>query len=417
MVDFAKRSTSYHLRVSKEVEVLDASESEGVTDGIIEDEDDEDDNAPSHGGSGTEIAKRWTRIIRCAVGMAQTADGLTWVEGTKKWKVEGALSAKVQMWKESERRKDIRRLGTRWTDDAMDVDEDGIVADSSDSNEDAQDLPEVKALKSLIQSAGRDASPLTSRKRLHPSRRGVPALATLPIVPGYTVLVVDTNILLSSLSMLASDRESPLDNHCAPPCHHGARWPSANTSQLGEAAKAAMQYLTTHLRSHSTSLKVQTSEGNYLTSLNIRTEQVDFRDEASWERNMDDLILWKFQMWMERLEREVEYKRRLGTRWTDGAVDVDEDGVVADSSDSDEDAQHLPEAKTLKARRRSKSRARKRRGISTDDHVTSAIVPVLDRWPYPAGARREPVGQHYRRESSGLSMLFERRRSRTQPER
>ncbi|KAF7964541.1 hypothetical protein HWV62_5931, partial [Athelia sp. TMB] len=36
---------------SKEVEVLDASESEEVTDGIIEDEDDEDDNAPSHGGS------------------------------------------------------------------------------------------------------------------------------------------------------------------------------------------------------------------------------------------------------------------------------------------------------------------------------------------------------------------------------
>ncbi|KAF7969634.1 hypothetical protein HWV62_26765 [Athelia sp. TMB] len=90
------------------------------------------------------------------------------------------------------------------------------------------------------------------------------------------------------------------------------------------------------------------------------TEQVDFRDEASWERNMDDLILWKFHMWMERLEREVEYKRRLGTRWMDGVVDVNEDGVIADSSDSNEDAQHLPEAKTLKARRRSTSRARKR---------------------------------------------------------
>ncbi|KAF7969633.1 hypothetical protein HWV62_26763 [Athelia sp. TMB] len=179
-----------------------------VTDGIIEDKDDEDDNAPSHGSSGTEIAKRWTRIIRCAVGMAQTANSLTWVEGTKKWRVKGALSAKVQMWKESERRKDIRRLGTRWMDDAMDVDEDGIVANSPDSYEDVQDLPEVKALKSLIQSAGRDASPLTSRKRPHPSRRGVPALATLPIVPEYTVLVVDTNILLSSLSMLASVIES-----------------------------------------------------------------------------------------------------------------------------------------------------------------------------------------------------------------
>ncbi|KAF7969179.1 hypothetical protein HWV62_28007 [Athelia sp. TMB] len=85
---------------SKEVEVLDASESEGVTDGTIADEDDEDDNAPSHGGSGTEIAKRWTRIIRCAVGMARTVGGLTWVEGTKEWRVESVLSAKVQMRKE-----------------------------------------------------------------------------------------------------------------------------------------------------------------------------------------------------------------------------------------------------------------------------------------------------------------------------
>ena len=80
--------------------------------------------------------------------------------------------------------------------------------------------------------------------------------------------VIDTNILLSSLSVLASIIEKVL-------------W----------TVVAAMSYISSHIRTHSASLKVQTSKGNYLSSLNIRTEQVDFQDEASWERNMDDLIL------------------------------------------------------------------------------------------------------------------------------
>jgi hypothetical protein len=78
---------------------------------------------------------------------------------------------------------------------------------------------------------------------------------------------------------------------------------SANPSQLGEAAQAAMAYLQSHIRSHSTSLKVQTSKGNYLTSLNVRAEQVDFADGTS-ERNMDDLILkaaiWQDEHWVDR---------------------------------------------------------------------------------------------------------------------
>ena len=73
--------------------------------------------------------------------MAQTIDGLTWIEGTKKGRVEGVLSKKAQMWKEEEKlerdTEDRRRLGTGWTDDAMDIDEDGVVANSSDSDKDA----------------------------------------------------------------------------------------------------------------------------------------------------------------------------------------------------------------------------------------------------------------------------------------
>ena len=79
---------------------------------------------------------------------------------------------------------------------------------------------------------------------------------------------------------------------------------ATNLSQLGEAAQAALLYMTSHTRSHSASLKVQTSRGNYLTTLSVRSEQVDFDDGSSRERNMDDLILkaaiWQDEHWVDR---------------------------------------------------------------------------------------------------------------------
>ena len=42
-----------------------------------------------------------------------------------------------------------------------------------------------------------------------------------------------------------------------------------------------MIYISSHFKSHSITLKVQTSKGNYLSSLRILTEQVVFQDKAS----------------------------------------------------------------------------------------------------------------------------------------
>lgn len=110
--------------------------------------------------------------------------------------------------------------------------------------------------------------------------------------PGYTVVVVDTNILLSSLSVIASLVESLEWTVVVPlPVIMELDGLASDASVLGEAAMAASQYIVSHLRTHSTSLKIQTSKGNYLANLNVRTEQVDLRDNQSWERNMDDLIL------------------------------------------------------------------------------------------------------------------------------
>ena len=79
---------------------------------------------------------------------------------------------------------------------------------------------------------------------------------------------------------------------------------ASNPTALGEAAKAAIEFVVSHVRSHSDALKVQTSRGNYLSSLSVRTEQVDFDDPDSWERSMDDLILkaaiWQDDHWVDR---------------------------------------------------------------------------------------------------------------------
>jgi protein SMG6 len=126
------------------------------------------------------------------------------------------------------------------------------------------------------------------------------------MVAGYTVLVVDTNILLSSLPRFTELVEA-------------RRWTivvplaviteldglSVNKNDLGESAAAAVEFITRQIRTHSISLKVQTSKGNYLSNLAVRSEELNFEvDGTSWERSMDDLILraaiWQDEHWVDR---------------------------------------------------------------------------------------------------------------------
>jgi hypothetical protein len=72
-------------------------------DGIIEDEDAEEETPAFIGSFGGETGERWTRVVRCAIGIAQTVDGFRWVQGTRDWRIEGALEHKVQRWKEEAR--------------------------------------------------------------------------------------------------------------------------------------------------------------------------------------------------------------------------------------------------------------------------------------------------------------------------
>ncbi|KAF9483772.1 hypothetical protein BDN70DRAFT_904058 [Pholiota conissans] len=301
-----------------ELEVLSAVEGGALTDGTIEDDDGDDERkaASGSGAGASDLVRRWVRIARCAVNIAGVVEGLEWTEGTRDWSVEGALAEKVGRWREEERvereEEEARRMGRRWVDDAMDVDEEDVASvseESEDDNEnDSAEIKELKArrryLRSLLQSSKRTTSPQRSRRPRAP-RSADASRPALHIVPGYTVLVVDTNILLSSLSMVSSLIESLRWTVVVPlPVIMELDGLATNTAtQLGEAAAAAMQYLSSHIRPHALSLKVQTSKGNYLTSLTVRTEEVDFAG-GNAEKTMDDLILksaiWQDDHWFDR---------------------------------------------------------------------------------------------------------------------
>ena len=85
-----------------EVEILDMEEGSQLTDGIIEDEDDEEDGYSHRESLCGETSKRWSRLVRCAVSLSTVVDGLTWLEGTCEWRVEGVLEAKVMHWLEED---------------------------------------------------------------------------------------------------------------------------------------------------------------------------------------------------------------------------------------------------------------------------------------------------------------------------
>jgi len=65
-----------------------------------------------------------------------------------------------------------------------------------------------------------------------------------------------------------------------------------------------MKFVASHVRSHSNTLKMQTSQGSYLSSFSVCAEQVNFDDPNSWKRSMDNLILkvvvWQDDNWVNR---------------------------------------------------------------------------------------------------------------------
>ncbi|KAH9028113.1 hypothetical protein EDB85DRAFT_2074672 [Lactarius pseudohatsudake] len=302
-----------------EMEMLDACDAESV-DGTWEDDDDNNEKA----SRATRATLAWRRTVWASTRIAKIVPGFVW-DGKRSWWVDGMLAEKAHVWEEEdrqareedERRKQGRRSVDVEGDELMDVEDDTTDnLSESGSEDDDEDPEEIKALKArrrylrgLLQPST-SMSPVSTNSRPRRSRppyaaaRNVAVRPGLQLVSGYTVLVLDTNILLSSLAMVSNLVESLCWTVVVPlPAIMELDGLASNPTPLGEAAKAAIAFVVGHVRSHADSLKVQTSRGNYLSSLTVRSELVDF-DTDSWEHEhwVDRSSLLKVEQSNERIK-------------------------------------------------------------------------------------------------------------------
>ncbi|KZV65821.1 hypothetical protein PENSPDRAFT_655393 [Peniophora sp. CONT] len=301
--------------VAREMEVLDEREGAELEndEGRVEEEGEEEEEELG--------ARRWARAVWAGARLARLVPGFAW-RGGKEWAVEGVLREKVVAWGEEERREreeeEMRRSRVRGAD-SMEVDDDEAVEEDSEDDEGATE--EVRALKARRRYLRSLLRPSAAPSRPSPRRQARNKMPGLRLSPGYTTLVLDTNVLLAAPERVRALIESQnwiivvplpvimeLDGLAS--ASSTASDPFASQSEqaqeeLGKIAKSAVDMLSSLIRTHSSSLKVQTSRGNYLSSLVVRRESVDFDGSpGGWERCMDDLILraavWQDEHWVDR---------------------------------------------------------------------------------------------------------------------
>jgi protein SMG6 len=235
--------------------------------------------------------RRWKRvtwasgvIVKHVDGFALNENGVV-IEGGLKRRLEEneqvrreeeeKEQARLQARRERERLEELEELEAMGSGDEMDSSKAGLACSSSQYSLTFQDR------RGHLRNA------------LDPTRKSKRAVKTaLRAVPGYTMLVFDTNVMLSSLDIFKRTVEGGQWSVIVPlPVVTELDGLSKNPTPLGLAAIQAISYLESRIRTHSLCLKIQTSRGNYLSDLLIRTEHVDFSDPAVASRNMDDLIL------------------------------------------------------------------------------------------------------------------------------
>ncbi|CAE6521381.1 unnamed protein product [Rhizoctonia solani] len=314
-------------RWSGEGDILDAMP---VRDGVVEDGD-IDGNGAEDGAAVLERG-RCVRLGAAVGAIVEHVEGMRWEDDvasrSRLCLIEGVLKSKLEKWEREEReeeeeREKRKRWGANNRND-MDVDEDEEVAQDHEESEDDMDVDEeIRALKARRRELRARATAQSSpRRRTRPAGRRPSATPARPmprVAPGYTVLVLDTNIFLSALPAVSQLVSSQ-------------RWtvvvPLAVVTELdglsrqSETAQRAISFLETQVRSSQgvgLGLKIQTSRGNYLPSLAVRAEQF-WGSTGGWERNMDDFIL-RSAMWQ--MENFVDRSGFLSTPSANG------DGVKA----------------------------------------------------------------------------------------
>jgi hypothetical protein len=263
-----------------------------ITEGVVED----DDGADLTDGPVAVNDRRRRRVAWAAGVLAAHVDGFEIQNG--KAVITGPLLAAIdeaEAAKAEEQRREATRKGTRSS--SLDV-EDLEPQSEEESDPELGVLRERRRhLRDLLK-ASTGTRPATPAKQpvavpRGPSRTGRRTRSMHHVVPGYTILIFDTNVLLSSLSLFSRIVEGGQWSVVVPlPVITELDGLSKNPAPLGTEASSAVAYLEARIRTHALCLKIQTTRGNYLTDLLIRAEHLDFHsNSADAGKSMDDMIL------------------------------------------------------------------------------------------------------------------------------
>ncbi|ORX36586.1 hypothetical protein BD324DRAFT_580049 [Kockovaella imperatae] len=271
-------------RFASEMDVLLANfdSSLDISQGVVEEAEDTD----LTDGPTAVNARRWRRVAWAAGVMVKHMDGLELRDG--KVVITGSLKRRlddISSMKEIQRIQEEEAMFRR--KQRQQEEEDLEIAEQIESEIEDGD-PEMAALRERrrrLRSMLDSALPRPSSKPKKSSRKSLHAM------PGYTTLVFDTNVLLSSLELVKRVIDGGQWKVVVPlPVITELDGLSRNPPPLGESASLAITYLEARVRSHSRNLKIQTSKGNYLSDLTIRAES--HHDAGRTDgTTMDDLIL------------------------------------------------------------------------------------------------------------------------------
>ncbi|ODN82049.1 hypothetical protein L202_02369 [Cryptococcus amylolentus CBS 6039] len=231
--------------------------------------------------------RRWKRVA-WAVGVLgkhvdgfEIRDGKVYVEGVLEEKIEEAKRRKEEHDRKEHEMLEIKRQDREKEEELLRLEMD----------EGSSDDQELAGLRKKLQDLKAQASGVASISR----KAKKAGTAALQVLAGYTMLVFDTNILLDSFNLVKSIVESGQWSVVIPlPVVTELDGLSKETGALGASARAAVALLEQLIRTHTLCLKVQTTKGNYLFDLLIRTEQIDastYASDSQFARTMDDRIV------------------------------------------------------------------------------------------------------------------------------
>lgn len=269
-------------RFGSEMDVLVAHYEEGadLSQGVVDaPEGEEEVDGP------VEVGRRRWRRVGWAVGiMCRQVAGLVLgdgglevveplkgvVEGLERKQAEvsrgGVAVGKQNGWKEEETREDT------WGPEEEDDPELAVLRDR------------FRHLQSLI-----SPSPDISKSARQPKSSRA---STRRVLQGYTTLIFDTNVLLSSLTLVSRLIESGRWTIVIPlPVLTELDGLAREPPPLGLEAVLAISYLEANVRSRSMVLRIQTTKGSYLSDLRLRTEASQITEADKDRKTMDDKIL------------------------------------------------------------------------------------------------------------------------------